>query len=123
MPATEEPIMSARLSLALLSIMAASFASAQTAPTTSDQAGGTSGLSATQGTGGSPGTPAAAPNALPSGNAPSVPDALFVREASASGMAEVSLGKLGADKGQSPAVKQFGQQMVTDHTKANAQLI
>lgn len=50
------------------------------------------------------------------------PDAKFVQEASASGLAEVSLGKLGASQGSSQAVKDFGQQMVTDHTKANEEL-
>lgn len=50
------------------------------------------------------------------------PDARFVELASASGMAEVNLGKLGAAQGQSPTVKAFGQQMVDDHTKANEEL-
>lgn len=50
------------------------------------------------------------------------PDAKFVEAASAAGLAEVSLGKLGAAQGQSDAVKAFGQQMVDDHTKANDEL-
>jgi putative membrane protein len=50
------------------------------------------------------------------------PDAKFVEAASAAGLAEVSLGKLGAAHGQSDAVKAFGQQMVDDHTKANEEL-
>jgi putative membrane protein len=52
----------------------------------------------------------------------SAPDAKFVEAASASGLAEVSLGKLGAQQGQSQEVKTFGQQMVDDHTKANDEL-
>jgi putative membrane protein len=50
------------------------------------------------------------------------PDAKFVVTASAAGMAEVALGKLGAAQGGSSEVKAFGQQMVTDHTKANDEL-
>lgn len=37
-------------------------------------------------------------------------------------MAEVELGKLATQKASSDAVKQFGQKMVDDHTKANGQL-
>jgi putative membrane protein len=49
-------------------------------------------------------------------------DAVFVRKASAAGLAEVALGQLGASQGQAADVKQFGQQMVTDHTAANDEL-
>ena len=49
-------------------------------------------------------------------------DAAFVKQASAAGLAEVALGQLGASQGNSADVKQFGQQMVTDHTKANDEL-
>lgn len=50
------------------------------------------------------------------------PDAKFVEAASASGLAEVALGKLGVQQGQSQEVKTFSQQMVDDHTKANDEL-
>lgn len=49
-------------------------------------------------------------------------DAAFVKEASAAGLAEVALGQMGASQGSSDQVKTFGQQMVTDHEKANADL-
>jgi putative membrane protein len=49
-------------------------------------------------------------------------DAAFVRQASASGLAEVAIGKLGAAQGQSDAVKTFGAQMVRDHEAANDEL-
>jgi putative membrane protein len=50
------------------------------------------------------------------------PDAKFVEAASAAGLAEVSLGQLGHEKGQSEEVKAFGQTMVEDHSKANDEL-
>jgi len=49
-------------------------------------------------------------------------DAMFVKNASAAGAAEVALGKLGQSQGQSDQVKQFGAQMVKDHTSANDEL-
>ena len=49
-------------------------------------------------------------------------DQKFVMEASQGGMTEVKLGKLAQDKASSADVKQFGQRMVDDHTKAGDQL-
>ncbi len=49
-------------------------------------------------------------------------DQHFVQQAAMGGMAEVAAGQIAADKGANPQVKQFGQQMVTDHGKANDQL-
>jgi putative membrane protein len=49
-------------------------------------------------------------------------DAKFVKEAAEGGMAEVALGQLAAEKASSSDVKQFGQRMVDDHTKANDEL-
>jgi putative membrane protein len=46
----------------------------------------------------------------------------FVDEAAQGGLAEVELGKLAADRAASPDVKQFGQRMVDDHSKANDEL-
>jgi putative membrane protein len=53
---------------------------------------------------------------------PMVADDTFVRKAAQGGMAEVKLGQLAQSNGSSDAVKQFGQRMVTDHSKANDQL-
>jgi putative membrane protein len=50
-------------------------------------------------------------------------DKIFVMKAAESGMAEVELGKLAAEKGSSSEVKTFGQRMVDDHSKANDQLM
>ncbi len=49
-------------------------------------------------------------------------DRRFIEKAALGGMAEVEMGKLAQDKAADPAVKAFGARMVTDHTKANADL-
>ena len=49
-------------------------------------------------------------------------DKAFVRNALEGEMAEVQLGQLASEKGLSDDVKQFGQQMVTDHTKLGDQM-
>lgn len=49
-------------------------------------------------------------------------DTAFAMKAAQGGIAEVQLGKLASEKGGSPEVKAFGQQMVEDHSKANDQL-
>jgi putative membrane protein len=46
----------------------------------------------------------------------------FVHEAARAGIAEVKLGKMATEQVESRDIKQFGQRMVTDHTKANDQL-
>jgi putative membrane protein len=51
-----------------------------------------------------------------------VSDAEFAKKAAQGGMAEVRLGRLAEQNGSNAAVKQFGQRMVEDHTKANDEL-
>jgi putative membrane protein len=51
-----------------------------------------------------------------------VSDRTFMRKAAEGGKAEVELGKLAQEKAASPEVKQFGERMVNDHTKASDQL-
>lgn len=46
----------------------------------------------------------------------------FFHKAAMNGMAEVELGRLAAAQGGSSAVREYGQQMVADHGKANAEL-
>lgn len=46
-------------------------------------------------------------------------DKLFLRQATAGGMAEVELGKLARQKGSDAGVKAFGQKMESDHGKGN----
>jgi putative membrane protein len=47
----------------------------------------------------------------------------FVQFASETDLAEINLGRLAAQRGGSAAVKKFGDQMVTDHSKSNAKLL
>lgn len=75
--------------------------------------------------------PAAPPTAKPAASTPAqknaaggvtAADRTFVMEAARGGMAEVEMGKLAVEKAASPDVKQFGQRMVDDHSKANDEL-
>lgn len=49
-------------------------------------------------------------------------DKTFVKNALEGGNAEIQLGKLAQQKGQSEDVKQFGEKMVTDHTQLAEQM-
>lgn len=46
----------------------------------------------------------------------------FITRAAEGGMAEIEAGKLAVSKAQNPEVKQFAQQMIADHTRANNEL-
>ena len=50
-------------------------------------------------------------------------DRNFLMDAAMGGMMEVELGRVAAQQGTSDAVKQFGQRMVDDHSKANTELM
>lgn len=71
-------------------------------------------------------SPGAGTPTMPGDTADTMPrkvdDKKFVKKSALGGMTEVELGKLAAQKGASDAVKQFGQRMVDDHSKANDQL-
>jgi putative membrane protein len=60
--------------------------------------------------------------AASSASATNAADHAFVTEAARGGLAEVELGQLASEKASSDQVKQFGQRMVRDHTKANNEL-
>ena len=49
-------------------------------------------------------------------------DQTFASKAAIAGMAEVELGKMATQQGGNARVKSFGQQMITDHTKAGDEL-
>lgn len=49
-------------------------------------------------------------------------DQIFAKKAAQGGMAEVQLGQLAVSKASNQKVKDFGQRMVDDHTKANDKL-
>ena len=51
-----------------------------------------------------------------------IPDAKFYRDAAEGGLAEVAMGNLAQQRAQSPSVKEFGAQMVKDHSAANEKL-
>lgn len=54
--------------------------------------------------------------------APSPADKTFAMKVAQGGLAEVQDGQLASQRATSPQVKQFGQQMVTDHSQANQDL-
>ena len=55
-------------------------------------------------------------------NNSNTPETDFANDAGAGGMMEVELGQLAEKNGSSPAVKNFGKMMVTDHSKLNDEL-
>lgn len=57
----------------------------------------------------------------PRGNLSSA-DRKFVEEAAEGGQMEVELGQMAKQKASNDAVKQFGERMATDHSKANQEL-
>jgi putative membrane protein len=61
--------------------------------------------------------------AIPAMAAMSSEDKTFAHKAAAGGQAEVAFGQLAKQNASAPAVKQFGEQMVTDHTQANQELM
>jgi putative membrane protein len=57
------------------------------------------------------------------GSAAMPADEKFAMEAAMGGLEEVELGRIAAQKGASDEVRQFGQRMVDDHSKANQDLM
>lgn len=49
-------------------------------------------------------------------------DPAFVQEAGVGGLAEVEMGRLAVQKAKDDRIRQFGQKMIDDHSKANEQL-
>jgi putative membrane protein len=99
--------------------------------TSSSGAGSTSGTSAgaasgtAAGSASAPGPMAAAPTARPNPEANAAvgtSERKFMTTAASGGMMEVEAGKLGQERGQSAAVKQFGATLMRDHEQVNAEL-
>jgi len=59
---------------------------------------------------------------MEAGSSLSAADAKFAHEAALGGMAEVEMGKVAVQKASNEKVKQFGQRMIDDHTKAGDEL-
>jgi len=68
-------------------------------------------------------SPAPAKGAAKAGSKLSAADKTFMMNAAKGGMMEVDWGKLAAQNGQNADVKKFGNRMVTDHSKANSELM
>ncbi len=71
-----------------------------------------------------------APKAKPAASAPakaagklSAADKTFMMNAAKGGMMEVEMGKMATANAQNADVKKFGNRMVTDHSKANSELM
>jgi putative membrane protein len=102
--------------------LAGSFAIAQDTGTTTTRPATTGQSGTTDST--STGTSGSQRTADASGMQRSTMDsAEFAKKAGAAGMAEVEAGKIGSQKATNPEVKAYAQKMVTDHTKANKELM
>jgi putative membrane protein len=101
--------------------LAGCFAVALSVPALWAQQDTTSGSGQTGGAASTSGTQAQANSTTNAGGMAGA-DKKFVKEAMEGGMAEVKLGQMASEKGNSPDVKEFGQKMVTDHTKLNDQM-
>ena len=77
-------------------------------------------------TGANQDAPKAKTAASPAGKAAgklSAADKTFMMNAAKGGMMEVEMGKMAAQNAQNADVKKFGNRMVTDHSKANSELM
>src|SRR6476660_2826914 len=68
-------------------------------------------------------SPSASTSKSPATAALSDKDKSFMKDAAKGGMMEVEMGKMAQQKGKSADVKKIGGMMVTDHTKANNELM
>jgi putative membrane protein len=68
-------------------------------------------------------SPSASTTKSPATAALSEKDKSFMKDAAKGGMMEVDMGKMAQQKGKSADVKKIGGTMVTDHTKANNELM
>ncbi|NUZ06633.1 DUF4142 domain-containing protein [Piscinibacter koreensis] len=97
-------------------------AQAQPAPTTTTPSATTPTTAANSGSSGTASGSNATSGAARGAAVPAA-DRRFVEKAAMGGMAEVELGRLAQQKAQNDQVKQFGQRMVDDHSRANSELM
>lgn len=95
-------------------------AQAQPAATTTTPSATTATTAANTGSTANAGASAAAAGAR--GNAVAAADRRFVEKAAIGSLAEVEMGRMAQQKAQNDQVKQFGQRMVDDHSRASAEL-
>jgi putative membrane protein len=82
---------------------------------------GSSGLQA-QGSNLQAGSPAAPAQAAGAASQAAMDSRTFINEMAVAGMAEVTLGKMAAERAANSEVRSFGQMMVKDHSRANEEL-
>jgi len=68
-------------------------------------------------------SPSASSSKSPATAALSAKDKAFMKEAAKGGQMEVDMGKMAEKQGKNADVKKFGTRMVTDHSKANNELM
>jgi putative membrane protein len=103
-------------------LVAGCLALAQTVPGTNPQTGAPTGARTGAQTGATMGVHTGAEAADQTDAMSSSSDRTFMQKAAQGGMAEVELGQLAQENGQSQEVKDFGKRMVDDHSKAGDQL-
>jgi putative membrane protein len=94
-----------------------------TDPSNNNNPGGSSDTPTTPSNNNNPGGSPSTPMGETSPNSLSSRDSNFVMQAAQTGMLEVQLGKLAVQRGSSAGVKQYGQQMVEEHTQKNQELM
>ena len=67
--------------------------------------------------------PAAAQDRTPASTTAASDDVKFIQKAASGGLHEVQLGQLASERAADPEVKKFGEMMVSDHGKANKELM
>jgi putative membrane protein len=94
-----------------------------TVPTDNNEPGRPSNTPNTPSNNNNPGRSPSSSTGKDSSDSLSSRDSNFVMQAAQTGMLEVQLGRLAVQRGSSTGVKQYGQQMVDEHTRVNQELM